>query len=229
MGTNMEKQELTNKTVLVTGSAQRIGRAIVLGLAKAGINVVIHYNTSSNMAAETVEQSISYGVKAWKFQADLSRRDDVENLIPYVMESAGTIHFLINNAAIFPESSLQNLTLEDFYHTLNVNTVAPLILSRQFAHYAQKGAIINILDSRIKRYDTNHVSYLLSKNMLYTLTKLMAIEFSPKPPSIAASSPSSDVIVSPSMMVGEVMLPVALRAVAAPEILVSPDAVRVHS
>ena len=74
---------------------------------------------------------------------------------------------------------MSNINTQELFHTLTVNTAAPLVLSQNFARQTEKGGIINILDSRIKRIDLNHVSYQLSKNMLFTLTEMMALEYAP--------------------------------------------------
>ncbi|MBN1292682.1 MAG: SDR family oxidoreductase [Candidatus Latescibacteria bacterium] len=171
--------DINGKTALVTGGSQRIGRAITLALAKAGAHVVIHYNRSEKQADETVTEVVRSGVKAWKIQAELSAPDEVEQLISKVHNQYGRIDYLINNASVFPESSLVTLSMEEMNHTININAAAPLILSRNFVRQTKNGVIINLLDNRIKRFDLNHVSYQLSKSMLCTLTKMMAIEYAP--------------------------------------------------
>ncbi len=170
---------LKGKTALVTGAAQRIGRAIALALAQAGINVVVHCNTSVIQAEKTVTEALHAGVKAWKVQADLSVTNEAEQLIAEAHDKAGTIDFLINNAAVFPETGLDDVHPDDLFSTLQINAVAPLILSRHFKRQTVTGVIINILDNRIDRVDTGHVSYQLSKNMLFTLTQMMAIDYAP--------------------------------------------------
>ena len=167
-------------SALVTGGAQRIGHAISLALAEAGVNVVIHYNTSEKQAQETVSEIQRSSVQAWKIQTNLAVTGEVEHLIAKAQDQAGTIDFLINNASIFPESFLDDLDAEDLYQVLKINTISPLVLSRNFVRKVDNGAIINFLDNRINRFDLNHVSYQLSKNMLFTLTKMMAIEYAPR-------------------------------------------------
>ncbi len=170
---------IKGKTALVTGAAQRIGRAIALALAQAGINVVVHFNTSVKQAEDTVAEALHAGVNAWKVQADLSVTHEAERLIAEAHKKAGPIDFLINNASVFPETGLDDVHPDELYTTLQINAVAPLILSRHFKRQTVTGAIINILDNRINRIDTGHVSYQLSKNMLFTLTQMMAIEYAP--------------------------------------------------
>ena len=171
---------LTGKTALITGGARRIGRAITLRLAEAGINVVIHYNASTKEAETVAALAIQQGVKAWTIQADLSVTDEVESIFPRLHGDSGSVDFLINNASVFPKSHLTELDTGELFRTLTVNAVAPLILANSFIRQADTGAIVNILDSLILRLDLDHASYQFSKNMLHTLTGMMAIEYAPR-------------------------------------------------
>ena len=177
-GTAMSRV-LEGKTALVTGGAHRIGRAIVLAMATHGANVVIHYNSSAADAESTAADARAQGVDAWTICADLSDARQAEGLVPAAHDFKGGIDILINNAAVFPRSTLESLTPESLGETVAVNAIAPLIITRAFARLAGEGTVVNILDSRIRRTDTGHVSYQLSKNMLASLTRLMALEYAP--------------------------------------------------
>ncbi len=174
------KDCLAGKTALITGGAVRIGRAISLALAEAGINVIIHHLHSSAEARETVSQAKKQGVKAWTIQADFSKLSQTEKLISRSLKKAGTIDFLINNASVFPPSHLPDVSAQDISRVLQINTICPLILSRDLTRYMPQGVIINLLDCRIAEYDLNHAAYQLSKNMLYDLTRMMSIQFAPR-------------------------------------------------
>jgi NAD(P)-dependent dehydrogenase (short-subunit alcohol dehydrogenase family) len=170
---------LEGKTALVTGGAKRIGRACALALADAGANVVIHYNTSQH-EAEAVAIGVRHrGAKVWTVQADLSDPDDADELLPRAMEAAGPVDVLLNNAATFPASTLYNFTLADVTASVQMNAMAPVQLARAFVAQGREGAIINFLDTRIADYDTEHVAYHLSKRMLFSLTRMMAIDYAP--------------------------------------------------
>ncbi|HPO15697.1 MAG TPA: SDR family oxidoreductase [Candidatus Hydrogenedentes bacterium] len=172
--------ELSGKTALVTGGAKRLGASIVLALARAGVHVGIHYRTAQGEAESLAVQARGLGVRAWVFPEDLSHRQGVESLMDWVVESAGPIDFLINNASIFPEQTLNDLTIEEIHRNVDVNALAPLLLGRRLAAQGREGAIVNLLDARISDYDREHVPYHLSKRMLLTLTRIMAVEFAPK-------------------------------------------------
>lgn len=172
--------ELKGRTALITGAAKRMGRAVALALADAGVNVAIHYRSSRAKAEETAKHAIEAGVQAWLFQADLAAPVAAEKLFEETLQEAGPIDFLINNASIFPEQGLRDFTAEDLHANVNVNALSPFLLGRRFAEQGLEGAIINFLDTMVTDYDRKHVPYHLSKRMLYSLTRLMALEFAPK-------------------------------------------------
>ncbi|MCP4600393.1 MAG: SDR family oxidoreductase [Proteobacteria bacterium] len=171
--------EIDGRTVLITGSAQRIGRATALDLAKRGMNVVIHYHTSNNAAEDLVEKIRDFGQNAWAVQADLSDPSEAEALISQSVERSGHIDVLINSASVFPRSRITDFTKKDLELNIQVNAFSPLILSRAFAAQTVKGVIINFLDSRITDYDKEHAAYHLSKRMLFTITRMLALELAP--------------------------------------------------
>ena len=100
-------------------------------------------------------------------------------LFPRVVDQAGPVDFLINNAAAFPENGLEDFTPDGLHGIINVNAIAPLLIARGFAAQRRPGAIVNFLDARIVDADERHAAYHLSKRMLFTLTRMMALEFAP--------------------------------------------------
>lgn len=171
---------LNKKTALVTGAARRMGEAVALGLARANCNVILHYRTSGAAANALAERLRDQGVRAWTSCADLADPAQATQLMDHAIRDAGPIDFLINNAGIFPEQSLRELSPDDVHANIDINAVAPLLLVRRFAAQDREGAVVNFLDARIVDYDREHVPYHLSKRMLYTLTRMMAVEFAPK-------------------------------------------------
>ncbi len=172
--------ELSGKTALVTGGAKRIGASIVMALARAGVHVGIHCRRAQGEAESLAAQAHGLGVQARVFSGDLSHRQGADLLMDWALESMGPIDFLINNASIFPEQTLNDLTIEEVHRNVDINALAPLLLGRRWAAQGREGAIVNLLDARISDYDREHVPYHLSKRMLLTLTRIMAVEFAPK-------------------------------------------------
>ena len=172
--------DISGKTALVTGGAKRMGRAIAISLASAGVNVVINYRSSASEAEELAELLRSMGVSAWTIRADVADKADREGLIDRAIDTASSLDILVNNASIFPPSDLPSLTLEHLTQSIEVNAWAPFELGRRFADRADTGHIVNLLDTRINGYDWKHVGYHASKYLLALLTKMMAIQFAPQ-------------------------------------------------
>jgi pteridine reductase len=168
---------LKGKTALVTGAAKRIGSAIALALADEGVNLVLHYNHSVNEAQKLADELKSRKVKSWLIQADFDNPGEVDSLISRSIDLSKSLDILINSASIFQNNTIQNVDYQSLVQHIQVNAWTPFILSREFARLTGKGKIINLLDTRINSYDFNHVAYILSKNMLATLTRMTAIEF----------------------------------------------------
>jgi len=168
---------INGKTVLVTGGAVRIGRAICTGFARAGAKVVIHYNKSGKEAAELLK--MLGGKKAGHriVKCELSNLDAAEILIP----SLGKIDMLVNNASIFIPCPLSSEKLLDAKKQMDINFRAPLLLMRKFMEQKMKeGCIINLLDQRIAKTSPNDGSYTLSKKALAEATLTAALQWAPR-------------------------------------------------
>ncbi|MBF0547285.1 MAG: 4a-hydroxytetrahydrobiopterin dehydratase [Candidatus Riflebacteria bacterium] len=178
--TSVNPSSLRGKTALVTGAAKRIGREIALVLAEQGVNIAIHFRHSNPEAEKLCSDLKGSGVKSWIFQADFARTDDLQQLVPKVFAAVGNIDFLINSASMFPPDNIQGMNFANLIGNIQVNAWAPFLIGREFARCVPAGKIVNLLDSRVGGYDRSHVSYLLSKKVLLSLTETMAIEFAPK-------------------------------------------------
>lgn len=170
---------LHGKTALVTGGAQRLGQAIARALAEAGVHVAIHCRRSVKEAAALAREIEAMGVRAWVLRADLCHPDECQALVARTLEAAGSLDFLVNNAAIFPRSTLADVTWEDLQANLAVNTWAPFVLGREFRKSVASGAIVNLLDTRVQGYDWAHVGYIVSKHALAVLTRMTALDYAP--------------------------------------------------
>ena len=177
----MPENILNGRTALVTGATGRIGREIALSLAVEGVNVLIHYR-HSRLEAETIYREIrKHGVGAWLLQADFNNSRNCELFIKRAEKIAGKPDILINSASSFTESTLQKVSKNDLIDNMQINAWAPLLIGRAFSRSAgDTGAIVNLLDSRIRGYDRSHVGYILSKHALEVLTAMMAMEFAPR-------------------------------------------------
>ena len=171
--------ELAGKTALVTGGAKRIGKAIAVGLAKQGTNIIIHYGKSENEARKLRDEIVELGHKSWIVSADLANPESCKELIAEAYRLSGEIDILVNNASIFSANDVNDVRLEDIEVNVLVNAWAPFILTRYFSEKTDHGKIVNILDTRVSGYDFNHFAYYLSKRMLEILTRSMALKLAP--------------------------------------------------
>jgi len=171
------------KAALVTGGAQRIGRALVLALAKDGFAVAIHHNRSREPAEALVEAVRDQGGNAIAVAADLADECAVQELLPHAERELGPIGCLINNAAAFTNDTVETVTRASWDLHLAVNLRAPFVLMQSFAERLPPqagGAIINLLDQRVWSLTPYFVSYTLAKAGLWTLTQTMALALAPR-------------------------------------------------
>jgi pteridine reductase len=172
---------LKGKTVLITGAARRLGRLFSLTAARAGANVLLHYNTSSDEAEATALEIRKFGVSAWLLQADLSQPEAVMHLIGSAW-NIQLVDILVNSASHFEPLTAEQTTLDDWQQHMMVNLTAPFLLSQAFAQKLPPGSagkIINILDWRALRPGADHFPYTISKAGLAALTRSTAIAFAP--------------------------------------------------
>ena len=173
---------MKNKNLLITGAATRVGKAIALHFAERGWNIALHYFRSSTKAKELKKIIEQHWVKVALIKADLKNPKQTEKIIPLAKRKLGTISCLVNNAALFEKDDITNFTTKSWNDHLNINLLAPTILTKQFAKQAPKKTvsnIINIIDQRIFNLTPFFMSYTISKSGLQTLTKTMAMRLGP--------------------------------------------------
>ena len=172
---------LHGKTILITGAARRIGRALALAVAGAGADVIIHFGNSRG-EAEIVQAEIrALGRKAFLLQADLSDQNQVAGLMARAREF-GPVYALVNNAAIFESLTWDNSNLDDWNRHLMVNLTVPFLLSQAFARFSEpkeNRRIVNLLDWRAERPGSDHMPYTISKAALAALTRSLAVALAP--------------------------------------------------
>src|SRR5574337_1236539 len=175
--------ELRGRTALVTGAARRVGRAIALAMADRGADVVIHYKSSASEANETVEAVERLGRRAFAVEADLAESDQVEALADCAVKACGSIDVLVNSAAIFRRTPLEQLTAQDWDQFLRVNLTAPFLLARRLGLLMRRqgaGKIINIADVAGIKPWADFLPYSVSKGMLITMTQGLAKALAPE-------------------------------------------------
>lgn len=174
---------LEGKTILITGAAVRVGRAMALAVAEAGANVIVHYGRSDQEAKKVKAAIEALGVRAHLLQADLSQAVDSQRLI-HEAAKLGPLFGLVNSASIFQNLGLEDSTAENWDLHMAINLRAPFLLSQSFAAALKdkdtEGRIVNILDWRALRPGDDHLPYTISKAGLVALTQSLAIAMAPQ-------------------------------------------------
>ncbi len=170
-------------TVLVTGGARRLGRAIALDLANRGWRIGVHYYASAAEALAVVAEIEARGGVADAFTADLSRLEALEPLIESCAATLGPVTCLINNAACFEWDDIDTLDRESWQTHLDVDLRAPVFLAQAFARNLPRGAsgnVVNIIDQKVLRPDPAFFSYTIAKSALWTATQTLAQALAPE-------------------------------------------------
>jgi 3-oxoacyl-[acyl-carrier protein] reductase len=175
-----ELKFLKGKTAIVTGSSKRLGKAILLELAKNGANVVVHYNTSSTDAKQTTEEALKLGTKAIHLKADLSKPREVEILFRKAYNEFGRIDILVNNVGTFLIKTLENTSIEDWNNQINTTLNGTFYCCKTGLPYLRKtkGNIINIGTGKLGDLNSqkNTTAYHIAKTGVLILTKSLAVE-----------------------------------------------------
>jgi NAD(P)-dependent dehydrogenase (short-subunit alcohol dehydrogenase family) len=182
----------TDKTVLVTGGAKRIGRGIALRLFAAGYRVAIHYSTSEREARETAELCGA----APLFRANLESVDEIRRMFREVEERCGGLYGLVNNAARFRRRDPLEMTEADWDFIHAVNLKATFFCCQQGALLMKKGGggrIVNMSSLGGIRPWPDYAHYCASKAGVIMLTKALAKAFAPE---ITVNSVAPGVILS---------------------------------
>ena len=170
---------LNSKTAIVTGGGKGIGRVIALGLAKAGANVVVCSRTLPDLEG-TSQEIEKMGRDSLAIVADVTKKEDIENLVVKTKERFGSIDVLVNNAATSYLRPLMKLREEGWDSIFDTNLKAVFLLSREAAKVMMEqngGRIINITTVGAEKPEAGMGAYSASKAGLKMLTKSMALEW----------------------------------------------------
>lgn len=167
---------------LVTGGAVRIGRAIAIGLAEAGYDVVVNYHTSAAEANAVVGLVREAGREAVAVQGDVAVAADVERIAAATRETFGRLDLLVNNASIFPTGALLEVEEREWDRVMAVNLKGPFLMVKACADLLaeSRGRIVNMVDLSAFQPWVNHPHHSVSKAGLLHLTRIMSRAMAPR-------------------------------------------------
>ena len=181
------------RTVLVTGSAKRLGREIALALAAGGWQVAVHYRGSKADATQTVANCKELAVASAAFDAELADEAAVRALLPRVIAHFGQVDAVVNSAATFEHDDVASFGFAAMEAHWRSNTGAPILLAQSLHEHLQKrraggaldtggeaaGVVVNLLDQKLWNPNPDFFSYTLSKAALEAANTLLAMALAP--------------------------------------------------
>lgn len=173
---------LQGKVALVTGGARRLGKAVVLKLAENGARVAIHYHHSAEDAAATAAAVREMGGEARTVGGDLSQVGRAERVVDEAAAFWGRLDVLVNNAAVFFETPLGQVTGAQWDHLFGVNLKGAFFCAQRAAIKMRQnggGAIVNFADTGIYITWRGYTPYLISKAGVAQMTYALAKELAP--------------------------------------------------
>ena len=180
------------KNALVTGAGHRLGRAIAVYLATRGYAVAVHYASSAEGAQETLAQIEAAGGTGVVLQADLLDDAQSAKLFGRARDAlGGDITCLVNNASIFEYDTIHTATRDSWDRHMQSNLRAPFVLTQAMAAQGiqperdeagepvASGAIVNMIDQRVRKLTPEFMTYTLAKMTLWAMTRTTAQALAP--------------------------------------------------
>lgn len=180
MARNADKP-LRGKAVLITGAAQRLGRAFALAMAEAGADVAITFLNSAREAQHTVIDISGFGVRGVGLRCDVRDEKSVRLTVKEAVKELGGIDILVNNAANYETVQFDKISLKQWDEMFASNTRGPFLVSREALSELRKrrGKIINLGSLGGLRPWATHAHYCSSKAAVTMLTRVMAKALAP--------------------------------------------------
>ena len=168
-----------NKTVLITGASRGIGKETALRFAKAGYNIVINYVSNKTNVEELKKEFDEYKVETLILKADVSNKEEVEELVKKAIDKFGKIDVLVNNAGITKDNLLMRMSEEEFDKVIEINLKGTYLVTKAVTKYMMKkrsGSIINLSSVVGVAGNAGQCNYSASKAGIIGFTKSIAKE-----------------------------------------------------
>ncbi len=174
---------LQGKVAIVTGGNSGIGKAIALGLAKAGANIVIDYVVDPEATDALEQEIVSLGDQAIGVDADVSRVDELQKLVDAAVAKFGRLDVMVNNAGVETRTSVLDTTEAQYDRVLSINLKSAFfgtqIAARQMIAQGGGGRIVNITSVHEDWPMPGNTAYCLAKGGMRMLTRTAGVELAP--------------------------------------------------
>jgi len=183
-------QALVGQVALVTGANSGIGKAVAIGLGRAGADVVVNYVADDRAADAVVAEIEAAGGRAIAIKANVASEAEVQAMFKQVIDRLGTLHILVNNAGLQRDARFDEMTLEQWNFVIGVNLTGQFLCAREAVREFKRRGV----DPRISRAAGKiicmssvhevipwggHANYAASKGGVMLLMKSMAQELAP--------------------------------------------------
>ena len=173
--------DFKDRVILVTGSTSGIGRQIAKQLLEANANVIITYGHNEKLAIETMEELSNYKDNILLIKCDLSKENEVDEMFNQISNKYNKLDGLVNCAAYDKVLSIENLTIDEYRHELDVNVVARWQCIKNAIPLMKKSTmprVVNIASRLGTRPIEDSVAYCTCEAATIMLTKCCALELS---------------------------------------------------
>jgi short-subunit dehydrogenase len=185
-------KDLRGTTAIVTGASRGIGVFIARALAKEGVNLSLAARSEAELEAVRTEMA-ALGVKAIATKCDVTDADDRARLLERTESELGPVDILVNNAGIDPATRFENVDPDDLVHTIDVNLIAAMLLTRSVVPgmlERQRGHVVNIASGAGKVGVAYAVAYATSKHGLVGFTNSLRCEYDKSPVGFSVVCPA---------------------------------------
>ena len=184
-------KKFTGKVALVTGASKGIGAAIAVRLADEGAAVAVNYSSSKEGADRVVAEITRRGGKALAVHGNLSKPEEIKNIVTMTQEAFGAIDILVNNAGVYEFAPLNDITPEHFHKQFNVNVLGLLLITQEAVRaFSDKGgSIVNISSGVSTITPANSAVYTATKSAVDSITMVLSKELAAKNIRVNAVNP----------------------------------------
>ncbi|MER7467783.1 SDR family oxidoreductase [Streptomyces sp. NPDC097981] len=201
-GTLLAAQVLKGQKALVTGANSGIGKATAIGLGRAGADVVVNYVAGKDAADEVVREIEGFGVRAYAHEADVSKEEQVVDMVARMVQEFGTIDVMVANAGLQRDAPVTDMTMDQWRLVMDVNLTGQFLCAREAAkEFLRRGVVPEVSRSAGKIICMSsvhqiipwagHVNYASSKGGVQMLMTTLAQELAPHRIRVNAVAPGA--------------------------------------